>query len=649
MKKRIAALLLTLALAFSGIPATALGANINRLEGVDRLVYDALETQIMEVSAGTRESAVFTFPASAFGVKAEGYTAEELGVSAIVANNAITTESVEALDTLLEFDLAAVLSTLLAAHPFDLYWYDKTAGTQMNCTYSYGANNRGGVWRLLFTEETAITLSMAVAQEYAADAGTVDTAKTAAAWAVRATPEQIVAANAAKSDYEKLEAYRAAICAIVSLNNAAADAANATPYGNPWQPVWVFDGDDSTTVVCEGYAKAFQYLCDLTSFRSDAVRCYTVSGRIEGGTGSGRHMWNIVTMDDGANYLVDVTNCDAGTVGADDLLFLKGYTTAQGMSYTWRVNGSSVSYTYDEATQDLYTAEELTVSGKNYEIPAPPAQPAFEGVQLSLRDDIALRFIVDMADVPSDGAYMSFSWGDGKTAVDYPALLQSGSYAGKYIVTCPLAAKELEDTVHAALVDGDNKTLAEYDYSAAEYLTELMGGLSPDDAAYQLADAVRQYGAAARAYFSGGPAVTVAEVEKVEPTYLTDDMTLSDGAFTFYGKSLLTKSTLRLRLYFTAPAEAEPTVLIDGAAVTLSGSGDGLYWADIPLSPMALLSGHQVEMSGTAVKFTVGVTDYLAQALEGGSEPLVQLSRAIYRYAAAAAALRPATDTGDPG
>ena len=60
--------------------------------------------------------------------------------------------------------------------------------------------------------------------------------------------------------------------------------------------------------VCEGYSKAFQYLCDLSSFK-DKVECHSVSG-----VTSGPHMWNVVAMEDGYNYLVDVTNCDEGTV-----------------------------------------------------------------------------------------------------------------------------------------------------------------------------------------------------------------------------------------------------------------------------------------------------------------------------------------------
>ena len=53
-------------------------------------------------------------------------------------------------------------------------------------------------------------------------------------------------------------------------------------------------------------------------------------------------MWNIVKLD-GNNYLVDVTNSDAGTVGADGGLFLAGGTGSVQDGYTVH----AVSYTYD--------------------------------------------------------------------------------------------------------------------------------------------------------------------------------------------------------------------------------------------------------------------------------------------------------------
>ena len=95
-------------------------------------------------------------------------------------------------------------------------------------------------------------------------------------------------------------------------------------YGNPWQVIYVFDNNPLTNVVCEGYAKAFQLLCNLSNFENASVKCYTVTGEMAGGTGSGGHMWNIVTMDDGLNYIVDITNSDTGSVGQDGKLFMAG-------------------------------------------------------------------------------------------------------------------------------------------------------------------------------------------------------------------------------------------------------------------------------------------------------------------------------------
>ena len=107
----------------------------------------------------------------------------------------------------------------------------------------------------------------AVAADYAgADAYTVDTEKTGATQVAVQNAKQIVEQNAALTDYDKLVAYRDAICSLVDYNHEAADN-DGTPYGDPWQMIYVFDGDPDTKVVCEGYSKAFQYLFDISSFQ----------------------------------------------------------------------------------------------------------------------------------------------------------------------------------------------------------------------------------------------------------------------------------------------------------------------------------------------------------------------------------------------
>ena len=151
---------------------------------------------------------------------------------------------------------------------------------------------------------------------------------------VPASAQNIVSQYANASDYDKLKGYAQTLCQLTNYNDDACDG-NVDEYDrDPWQVVYVFDNDDNTKVVCEGYSKAFKYLCDLTSFTSPLIKCYLVSGNLgyfnNGQFTDGAHMWNVVTMEDGKNYLVDVTNSDnndvANSARSYDSFLLKGGT-----------------------------------------------------------------------------------------------------------------------------------------------------------------------------------------------------------------------------------------------------------------------------------------------------------------------------------
>ena len=81
-------------------------------------------------------------------------------------------------------------------------------------------------------------------------------------------------------------------------------------------------------------------------------------------------MWNLVNIK-GTRYLVDVTNCDSGTIGAPDKLFMAGYhsryTDGDNWGYVYKAGNSSITYVYDKETKYLYSVEELTVADSNYE------------------------------------------------------------------------------------------------------------------------------------------------------------------------------------------------------------------------------------------------------------------------------------------
>lgn len=344
-----------------------------RLDGNNKTIYDKLKTEITEVANGTETSTEFTIDTTNMGIT---YNSTLSGV-----------------------DTGTILDALLADCPYDLYWFDKTTG--MSTSYN---STSGSV--------STLTFKFAVSQDYAATDSdyTTDSSKTSVVSMAVEAAKAIVEKYAEDSDYEKLVGYKDEICNLVSYNHDAAANDYTGGYGDPWQLIYVFDNDSTTNVVCEGYSKAFQYLCDLSQFEGDVI-CYTVTGTMSGGTGEGNHMWNIVTMDDGKNYLVDVTNCDgfsltvngnsyswSSSVGFPDRLFLvgasgsvdDGYTcTTEEIQYTdpesnitVTLSAGEISYKYDDDQKILWGTDILTLASANYT--PPTALPSLGDAEVTL-------------------------------------------------------------------------------------------------------------------------------------------------------------------------------------------------------------------------------------------------------------------------
>ena len=341
-------------------------------------VKDQLEAKIKEVAAGTLASTEFNFHIT------WSLTPAEWGISetdAVFQDGKLTDAAKEAVDKRL--GAGALLQRLLSEMPYELYWFDKTKG--MSTRYDYMSGLEDG--KLVVANPV---ISMTVSKDYSKSEVTgtyeVDTAKTKAVADTPAKANAVVTANASKSDYNKLEAYRKYITDAVTYNEDAAKKETNVPYGDPWQLIYVFDGKNDTNVVCEGYAKAFQYLCDLTvnanGFKDKSISSALVTGTMAGGTGEGLHMWNVVSIG-GANYLVDVTNCDEGSVGAPDKLFLCGVREdTQGKQYTATVGNTDIVYVYDKETLGNYDTEELALSTSAYTLPKPAPTITFKSTNM---------------------------------------------------------------------------------------------------------------------------------------------------------------------------------------------------------------------------------------------------------------------------
>ena len=317
----------------------------DRLEGAELNLYQLLKGVAAEVAAGTRTSTQIEMTLADLGADKTKWTFGELGASSV-------NEAMAAVKEKYFPDLKTTLECLRADCPYELYWFDKTKETGFG-TISFSVSGTT-IW-----VSKPFVFQMPVAKAYQGGSlYATNSTKTKAAGTAASNAQAIVDKNAGKDDYDKLYSYLKEITGLVSYNHEAADTKDY-PYGDPWQLVYVFDKNTSTNVVCEGYSKAFQYLCDLSSFSDEGIVCYTVTG-----TAGGPHMWNIVTMEDGQNYLVDVTNCDTGTVGAPDKLFLAGKISGS-VANGYRFLASSTVYQYNQDTKDLY-GDILTLASSNY-------------------------------------------------------------------------------------------------------------------------------------------------------------------------------------------------------------------------------------------------------------------------------------------
>ena len=290
------------------------------LIGNAKVAYEALAPVIKKIAAGERASTVISL----------GKTIN-VGSETLTPDRSCTFDGIFTRD-----DLNALVDALLADLPYEMYWHAKTVGVVTDQHYVSSGNtvylefwfsvtaNYGSNYTITsplpVKVATALTNAAALVDKYGKDKDI--------------------------SDLDKLKAYRDEICSLVTYDTTAAENGDFAVNDDPWQLVSVFDGDSTTNVVCEGYSKAFQYLCDQSEFEGD-VQCYCVSGQMVDSYGAGGgHMWNIVTLEEN-NYLVDVTNSDTGSIGggANQPLFLTG-----GIS-----DSRQFTYIYSDGTTEIVT------------------------------------------------------------------------------------------------------------------------------------------------------------------------------------------------------------------------------------------------------------------------------------------------------
>lgn len=364
----------------NGIETYGLCAGDN-LTGPAKTMYDYLKPQIKKIAANGGETAIIFKDAWRHedDYLWKGDTEEE-----IEANMAAGAKQ--------------VVNALLLDCPYEMYWYDASAGYKYN-------------WEGDTTRRVISAITFTVAKQYRPDINVGDVlfpTKAAEATKAVASAQTIVNNYKGLTPYNRLKGYADEICNLVSY-----DVSAKVTYGDMNQMINVFDGNTATNVDSRGYAMAFQYLCDLDG----GITCYTMTGTItDGGQNIKRvGMWNVVTLD-GDNYIVDVANCD--DIAESDKMFMAG---------------DNYAYKYDEMTRSAYTEAQLKISDNNYIItePAITSQPQDTTVESGQTATFT---------VSATGAGLIYQWqvnrNDGKGFVDIAGENEASYTTGKTDTNC---------------------------------------------------------------------------------------------------------------------------------------------------------------------------------------------------------------------
>ena len=402
MKKRFMALLLSLLMVLTAFPVTtwaaegtgSVGSTMGYLNETERQIYTQLKS-IIEQQAVTGGRMQFWVTGLSIQVPLENGTGEDAVKQAV---SDYIDENINA---------KKIFSCLVLDLPYHMYWYDKMSGFTTGVDYSVDSTT-ASISALQYKISVYETYQGTdpeglVENKYYLSPQAAERAEGIVAYA-----KQIVENNKDKSDYEKLKAYKDIICELTAYNQEASDIASDpdnplydTYYGDPFQLLYVFDQDPDTKVVGEGYCKAFQYLCDLSTFNNTQV--YSVTGMIEGSDISGGHMWNIVRYN-GKNYMVDVMNCDEEWSGYPDHYFMaspESGSVSGGYNFTDK-NGKPFKFTYSaDDVQIIYPDSILNLD--------PDKTYIYGTVSVTGTPKIGETLTAVTEDTPS-GASLTYQW-----------------------------------------------------------------------------------------------------------------------------------------------------------------------------------------------------------------------------------------------
>jgi hypothetical protein len=298
---------------------------------------------------------------------------------------------------------------------------------------------------------------------------------------------------------------------------------------------------------------------------------------------------------------------------------------------------------------------------------APKEAAVIQAASLTLAGQIGVNIKMLLPDsiISDPDAYAVMSYNGGKEVSITIPVSEASVESGKYVFTCPVAVKEINDPVSIQLYYGDG-TQAElvkggnlrvpvegncFQYAVSDYIaakkgsTEEIGGL---------VRTMSDLGAAARIYFgyeTEGAAIE-ADLSEVTAEDLQDyKMELTPAAaegIKIYSASLDLESETSINVKFAATGDSfnigDYTFTVDGEAVTPTVGLDGRYQIHIEnitakmLDDMFTVSVSDKNGNVQAVRY--GALSYAYSKLNSSKtgEKIKNLSKCLYLYSKAAEA-----------
>ncbi len=253
--------------------------------------------------------------------------------------------------------------------------------------------------------------------------------------------------------------------------------------------------------------------------------------------------------------------------------------------------------------------------------------PTFTGRDVTLGDDLDVGFYVDIPDA-YDPANLSVVFevnGNSTTVAIQP------DAEGNYVIHLEVPAKDMTTVITAKVMDSSYTVHSEISTTVAEYADQIIAGdVDATAAEVAAATAMVNYGAMAQIYFNHNTD-NLANVGNETDLSAADVSGIADLAVTgdssnFIGASLVLKSRLAVRLYFTEQVEGSQY------------NSNGWYIEVTDIDAANLATTQNVTVGETTYSFSA--LSFAKQVIEGSYNANFQnLMKALVLYEAAASVL----------